>query len=69
MKQLGNLAVVCAKHPEARMQIYEGIVTLHVGKEPQRVQISMNWDDDNTICDVIHELNFGKYAGKETIHR
>ena len=69
MKQLGNLALVCAKRPNVYMQIHEGIVTLHIGEELQRIQISMSWDDDNTICDVIHELNFGRYAGKEVVWR
>ena len=31
MKQLGNLAMVCAQRPEVLMQIYDGEVSVHVG--------------------------------------
>ena len=34
MKQLGNLAIVCAKRPEVLMQIYGGEVAVHVGTGP-----------------------------------
>ena len=36
MKQLGNLAIVCAKRPEVLMQIYGGDVAVHVGAGPDR---------------------------------
>ena len=36
MKQLGNLAIVCAQRPEVLMQIHGGIVTVHVGCGPER---------------------------------
>ena len=48
MKQLGNLAIVCARRKD---------VTL-------RIEFSADWDDDETILSVIHELNFGRCAPK-----
>lgn len=31
MKELGNLAVVCARRPDVLMQIYDGTVSVHMG--------------------------------------
>lgn len=31
MKQLGNLAMVCARRPEVMMQLHEGMVSVCVG--------------------------------------
>ena len=65
MKQLGNLAVVCAKHPEVLMQIYGGKVTVHVGAGPDRAVMFTAWDNDAEIDRIIYELNFGRYKSKE----
>ena len=62
MKQLGNLAVVCAQRPDVLMQIYGNEVSVHVGEGPERAVFSTNWDDDETIQSIIRELNFGRYA-------
>ena len=62
MKQLGNLAVVCAQHPDVLMQIYGSEVSVHVGEGPERAVLSTKWDDDETIQSIIRELNFGRYA-------
>ena len=32
MKQLGNLAVVAAKHKDCMLQIYDNEVTVHTGQ-------------------------------------
>ena len=32
MKQIGNLAIVCAQRPDVLMQIYGGTVSIHVGE-------------------------------------
>lgn len=61
MKQLGNLAIVCAKRPEVLMQIHGGIVTVHVGCGPERASLHTAWDDDAGVSRIVHELNFGKY--------
>lgn len=65
MKQLGNLAIVCAKRPEVLMQIHGGKVTVHVGAGPDRAVMFTAWDNDAEIAHIIHELNFGKYKSKE----
>ena len=44
MKQLGNLAIVCAKRPEVLMQIYGGEVAVHVGTGPDRATLLAAWD-------------------------
>lgn len=49
MKQLGNLAVVCAQRPDVLMQIYGSEVSVHVGEGPERAVLSTKWDDDETI--------------------
>lgn len=68
MKQLGNLAIVCARRPEVLMQIYGGEVAVHVGAGPDRATMAAAWDNDAEIARIIHELNFGKYKCKEGLH-
>ena len=65
MKQIGNLAIVCAQRPDVLMQIYGGTVSIHVGEGPERATLSTAWEDDDTIQDMIRELNFGRYAALE----
>lgn len=66
MKQLGNLAVVCANRQDVRMELYRGSVTVHVGNMPIQTALCAQWDDDEQILRIIHELNFGKYAWKRS---
>lgn len=66
MKQLGNLAIVCARRKNLVFQILDGTVAIHLGEGPQRQVLSTEWDDDERITSIIHELNFGKY--KEDTH-
>jgi len=66
MKQLGNLAIVCAQRPEVLMQIHGGIVTVHVGCGPERASLHTQWDDDAGVSRIVHELNFGKYREMKT---
>ena len=40
MKQLGNLAVVCAQRPDVLMQIYGSEVSVHVREGPERAVFS-----------------------------
>ena len=65
MKQLGNLALVCARWPELLMQLYDGRVSIHVGAGPDRATLCSAWDDDETISHIIYELNFGTYSGRK----
>ena len=66
MKQLGNLAMVCAQRPEVLMQLHAGAITVYVGEGPERAALSAAWDDDAAINKMVHELNFGKYAVKRS---
>ena len=65
MKQLGNLAIVCAKRPEVLLQIYDGLASVYVGKGPGRTVLCAAWDNGREIRRIIHELNFGKYRSKQ----
>ena len=64
MKQLGNLAIICAQRETVLMQIHNGMVSVHVGAGPERVTLVSLWDDDQRISQITHELNFGKYRAK-----
>ncbi len=39
MKQLGNLAMVCAQRSDVLMQLHNGEVSVHVGDGPERAVI------------------------------
>lgn len=62
MKQLGNLAIVCARRPEVLMQLHNSEVVVFVGAGPERATLHTAWDNDAEIGRIIYELNFGKYA-------
>ena len=62
MKQLGNLAVVCAKKNNVLLQIHNGVVSVHYGAGPTRETATAKWDDDAAISAIVYELNFGKGA-------
>ncbi len=62
MKQLGNLALVCARRPSMLMQIHDGEVAVYVGAGPDRVALRAASNDDAAISEMIRELNFGRYA-------
>lgn len=65
MKQLGNLALVCARRPEVLLQLYDGTVIVHVGAGPERAVLHTEWDNDTEIKHIICELNFGKYCERK----
>ena len=62
MKQIGNLAVVCARRQDVLLQVGSEKVCVHVGAGPERNTLHAAWDDDDAIQRIVHELNFGKYA-------
>lgn len=64
MKQLGNLAIICAQRPDVLMQIYGGAVTVHVGAGHERETLHTTWDNDAEIHHIAYEINFGKYAAR-----
>lgn len=69
MKQLGNLAIVCAKRPDVLLQVHNGIVSVHVGSGPSRASMQSAWENDETISGMIRELNFGRYRPDEEHER
>ena len=62
MKQLGNLAVVCAAKGDVLLQIHNGIVSVHYGEGPTRETATAKWNDDEAIRAIVHDLNFGNGA-------
>ena len=62
MKQLGNLAIVCATKTDVLLQIHNGIVSVHYGAGPTRETATAKWDDDVAKRKIVKELNFGKNA-------
>lgn len=62
MKELGNLAIVCAKRPDVLMQIHDGVVAVYAGAGCNRAALHSAWNDDVKIRSIVHELNFGRFA-------
>ncbi len=62
MKQLGNLAIVCAQRPEVLMTVFNGNVNICLGNGPDRKILTVPWNSDAEISRIVYELNFGKYA-------
>lgn len=65
MKQLGNLAIICAQRKSLHLQIQGGMASVFVGAGPDRGALSARWDDDAEIGRIIHEFNFGKYKDQQ----
>ena len=61
VRQIGILAIVCAKRKNVLMQIFKGKVFVYFGTGPDRKVLSADWNDDEKINDIIRELNQGKY--------
>ena len=59
MKQLGNLAVVAAKHEGCLLQIYNDKAIIHTGSGNARKSFICNVWDDNRILEIVNILNFG----------
>ena len=55
MKQLGNLALVCANRSDVLLQIQRGTVCFSIGIGTQM----------ETITALVRELNFGRYQNTE----
>lgn len=62
MRQLGNLAIVCAQRPDVLMRIHGREVSVFAGDGPDRTVLHTAWDNDTEISRIIHELNFGNCA-------
>ena len=59
MKELGNLAIVCAKRDDVQMRIKNQCVSVLVGSTTPKATFFSVWDDDVAIRQIIRELNFG----------
>lgn len=66
MKQLGNLAIICAQRKDILLQMQNGNVCVHLGSGHDRTVLSAEWNDDVKITALIQKLNFGKYK-EETL--
>ena len=64
MKQIGNLAIVCARRKDGTLRIERGRVMVLLDGTYAPTAFSADWDDDETILSVIHELNFGRCTPK-----
>ena len=68
MKQIGNLASVCARKNNVLFQILDGNITVHIlsktqsARGPDKKVLKSKWDDDAKINEIIYELNFGRYS-------
>lgn len=62
MKELGNLAIVCAQRTDVQMRIKNQCVSVLVGSTSPRATFFSAWDDDDAIRQIIRELNFGSAA-------
>jgi len=59
MMQLGNLAIVAAKHKDCMLQIFDNGVSVHTGTGNERKTISCSVTDNEYIKKIIAYLNFG----------
>jgi hypothetical protein len=66
MKQLGNLALICAAKRNVLLQVSNGKITVHVGQGPDKKFLTADWNDDKAVSTIIHELNYGKYSENKT---
>lgn len=64
MKRIGNLAIVCARRKDVTLRIEQGRVMVLLDGTYAPTAFFTDWDDDDTILSIIHELNFGHCAPK-----
>ena len=64
MKQLGNLAVICAQRPELLMQLRDGLVLVQARN---RAAMEAAWNDDTRIEKMIYELNLGAFSKERLV--
>ena len=64
MKQIGNLAIVCAQRKNVLLTLSNGKVTVTARDTREPRTRCARWDDDKTVTEIIHALNFGDLSGK-----
>ena len=73
MKQLGNLAVICAQRPELLLQLRGGAGVAAGGdglvsvQAKNRAAMEAVWNDDARIEKMIYELNFGAFSKERLV--
>lgn len=60
MKQLGNLAIICARRADITMTTQSGMVS--VRSDSTSETMSSPWDSDKKIERIIREVNFGAFG-------
>ena len=53
MKQIGNLAIVCAKRNDVTLRIEQGMVMVLQDGTYAPTAFSADWDDDETILSIL----------------
>ena len=61
MRELGNLALVCARRRDTLLQILDGTAAVYIGRGPDRTVLSADCYDDGKIMEFILELNHGRF--------
>lgn len=64
MKQIGNLAIVCARRPDIVMTTKDG--TVFIRSRVTGESMSAPWDSDKKIEAIIHEVNFGAFGERRS---
>ena len=54
MKQIGNLAIVCARRKDVTLRIEQGRVMVLLDGTYAPTAFFTDWDDDDTILSIIH---------------
>lgn len=62
MKELGNLVIICAQNHSAEFTMANGVVRMVLRDFQNSPTYHLRWDDDEKIREIVHELNFGRYA-------
>ena len=58
MKQIGNLAIVCARRKDVTLRIEQGRVMVLLDGTYAPTAFSADWDDDETILSVNPRVEF-----------
>ena len=67
MKQVGNLAIVCAQRKDVLLTLFNGTVTVTAGDTWNPRTRCAKGDDDKTISEIIHALNFGDLSEEGSV--
>ena len=57
MKQLGNLAIVCAQRKDVTLRIEQGRVLVMLDGTYAPTAFSADWEDDGEISELLHKTS------------